>query len=138
MEKKKCKTCNKEKELTEFYKSNNGTTYRGRCKKCRVIIDKNYYKKNKEKVKEYRKEYYESNKLDHYIVYYLPEINYCGVTNNPTNRMNRHKTQGNNPTGWKVLATAKTIDEALEIESKYHNEMGMEGAYGWKLQSKNG
>ena len=133
MKSKACKACEVTKDISEFYKSNNGTTYRGRCKICYQI--KKYYS-NKEKVAKQRKKYYKSKTLDHYIVYYLPEENYCGVTNNPTNRMNRHKTQGNNPTGWRVLATTETLEEALTIEKKYHTELGMNGAKGWKKAIK--
>tara|TARA_R110000796_G_scaffold32050_1_gene84311 strand:- start:20 stop:520 length:501 start_codon:yes stop_codon:yes gene_type:complete len=159
---KTCKDCKKEKDISEFNKSNNGTTYRGNCKKCRKEFQSNYYQNNKEKHKEYRlnnkekvnenqrkwyqnnkekaaehrKKYYESLKLDHYIVYYLPEENYCGVTQNPTKRMLKHKSRGNNPTGWKVLATTKTRQEALTIERKYHTELGMNGANGWKKRAE--
>ena len=147
MEKRICKTCNKEKEITEFYKINNGNSYRGNCKDCVSRKKRDRYKNdpkvrklakkhrelNKEKYGvEYRKEYYLKNKLEHYVVYYLPKINYCGVTIHPTSRMYCHVRDGNDTTGWKVLAKAKTLDEALKIESKYHNEMGMNGAVGWK------
>ena len=169
MKTRKCKICNIEKELNEFYKTNNGSNYRGECKNCQKAIKKEWYKKNcenekiykkkyrklnKEKIADWQREYqsnpeykkrksesnkerYKNNTLDHYIVYYLPKINYCGVTRHPANRMYCHVSHGNDTTGWKVLAKAKTKKEALEIESKYHSEMGMEGAYGWKLQSKN-
>ena len=129
---KTCKDCKKEKDISEYPKSNNGTTYRGNCKKCHNINGLKYYQNHKEKVKEQ----YEEHKLDHYIVYYLPEENYCGVTNNPTNRIKRHKTQGNNPTGWRVLATTETLEEALTIEKKYHTELGMNGAKGWKKRAE--
>ena len=165
METKKCKTCNIEKELSEF--TRNRTNYKPNCKNCYarkqrdrykndpkvrelskkhrelnkekygVEYKKEYYLKNKEKCNALNKKNYEKNKLDHYIVYYLPEVNYCGVTNSPAKRMDCHKYYGNDTTGWKVLATTETKKEALEIESKYHSEKGMNGARGWKLQSKN-
>jgi len=111
---KTCKACEVTKDLSEFYKSNNGTTYRGRCKSCRVIIDT---RRNN------------STKIDHYLVYYLPEENYCGITNNPPRRMSRHKFVGNDTNNWRVLATAKTREEALITENKYHKELGMNGGY---------
>ena len=179
MEKKICRKCNIEKELSEFYKCDNGRNYMARCKDCNKLKKQDYYKNNKEKIVEYKRKYYQNNKekiaeyrkkyyennrekieehrklnkekiadwqreyhlnntLDHYIVYYLPKINYCGVTQNPQFRMSTHRTHGNDTTGWEVLNIAKTKKEALEIESKYHSEKGMNGARGWKLQSKNG
>ena len=161
MKKRVCKDCKKEKELNEFYKTNNGRNYRGECKNCQKARKKERYKKNcenekiykkkyrklnKEKIadwqreyqsnpeykkrkSEYNKERYENNTLDHYIVYYLPKENYCGVTNNPRKRMSTHKAEGNDTNNWRVLATAKTREEALTIENKYHKELGMNGGY---------
>ena len=136
METKICNRCNIEKQITEFSPCRND--YASICKSCRNKDTRIYYKKNKEKILYKGVKYHKSKKLDHYMIYYLPKINYCGVTQNPQYRMNTHRTRGNDTTGWKVLAKAKTKKEALEIESKYHNEMGMNGAVGWKLQSKNG
>ena len=133
---KTCKACEVTKEVTEFYKSNNGTTYRGNCKKCHNINGLKYYQNNKEKVAKQTKKYYKSLQLDHYIVYYLPEVNYCGVTNNPYWRMKRHKFDSNDTNNWKVLATTKTLEEALTIEKKYHTELGMEGANSWNKRGK--
>ena len=148
MKKRICNKCNIEKELTEFYKTKYGKSYKGTCKDCEKARRKEYSKNNKEKIQEYRevnkekianqrREYHLNNTLDHHVVYYLPEINYCGVTRHPTKRMQCHARHGNDTTGWKVLAKAKTKKEALEIESKYHSEKAMNGARGWKLQSKN-
>ena len=146
---KTCKACEVTKEVTEFYKCRN--SYHSNCKECFISISKEYNKNhkekanenvrkwqqsNKEKVAKQAKKHYESNKLDHYIVYYLPEINYCGVTNNPTKRMDCHKYHGNNSTGWRVLATTETLEEALTIEKKYHTELGMEGANSWNKRGK--
>ena len=148
----KCKECCKEfqsnyyqnnKEKHKEYKQNNKEKidennrkwYQSNKEKL-AEYGKKYYENNREKVLEQTKKYYESFKLDHYIVYYLPEENYCGVTQNPTSRMLRHKSRGNNPTGWRVLATTKTKQEALIIESKYHTELGMHGAKGWKKRNE--
>ena len=146
---KTCKSCEVTKEVTEFYKRKN--SYNSKCKKCFISISKEYNKNhkekanesirkwqqsNKEKVAKQTKKYYESFKLDHYIVYYLPEVNYCGVTNNTNYRMKLHKSHGNNTNNWRVLATTKTRQEALTIENKYHTELGMNGASGWKKAIK--
>tara|TARA_R110001632_G_scaffold212397_1_gene338167 strand:- start:127 stop:537 length:411 start_codon:yes stop_codon:yes gene_type:complete len=135
MKKRICNKCNIEKQITEFSPCRND--YASICKSCRNKDTRIYYKKNKEKLLNTHKEFYKSKGLDHHVVYYLPEVNYCGVTINPHYRMKLHRVRGNDTTGWKVLATAKTKKEALKIESKYHIEMGMNGARGWKLQSKN-
>lgn len=68
METKVCKICNQEKEITEFkLKKNKGKEYRlNFCKVCEKIknndYQKNYNKKNKEKIKEYKKTRYLLNK----------------------------------------------------------------------------
>ena len=127
---KTCKTCKVTKDISEFYKLRNMP--RLNCKECCKSISKEYMKNNKERVAKIKKKYNKTKKLDHYLVYYLPEENYCGVTNNPHFRMSKHKTDGNDTNNWRVLATAKTRQEALTIENKYHTELGMNGAKGWK------
>lgn len=58
---KLCKKCNIEKPIDEFYKAK-GTKdgYRGECKKC--SLENQSKNANKERKKEYAKEWYENNK----------------------------------------------------------------------------
>ena len=61
-EKKVCKGCNEEKELTEFYKQKGGKYGRmGRCIECKVVYSKKYYQENKEKVRAATKKYHQEN-----------------------------------------------------------------------------
>ena len=67
---KKCRTCNIEKELTEFYKKKHAKDgLRGDCKSCLKEYKKKYNQANKDKIKEYyeankerKKEYQKANK----------------------------------------------------------------------------
>jgi hypothetical protein len=72
---KKCKSCEKDKELTEYHKyKRNKDGLKNKCKDCIKQIRKEYYKNNKEKIKEYQnnnkekikeyhKKYKQENKL---------------------------------------------------------------------------
>ena len=55
MDKKFCSLCKEEKLLSEFSKNNTVKSgYKYACKVCLNIKKKEYYKNNKEKVREYR------------------------------------------------------------------------------------
>lgn len=112
---------------------------------------KKYYDSNTDKVqarnkawresnpdweKEYGKAFHEKNKLPYHIVYALPHVQnderaYCGVTDNPHNRMHVHRHDGNNTEGWFILGVFKDRGEALIAESEYH-EQGYIGNGGWR------
>lgn len=63
---KHCNTCDTTKELSEFHKhSKSPDGYKNTCKICRNALNKEYRKRNKEKVKAYHKEHYEKNKEEH-------------------------------------------------------------------------
>ena len=67
---KKCTTCNLKKELNEFHKKRDTKDgFNQSCKFCRKKHGKEYRKNNKDKIKQYRKKYYQINK-DHYKEYY--------------------------------------------------------------------
>lgn len=55
---KKCSKCNLVKEFAFFSKGGNKDGFRSSCKKCCSIEKKIYRENNKEKIAEYRKEYY--------------------------------------------------------------------------------
>ena len=69
MIKKVCSKCNEELDIDNFNKQgkkkDGAIRYSAKCKKC----IKEYYKNNKEKIKENSKEYYKNNK-EHYKEYY--------------------------------------------------------------------
>ena len=56
----KCKICGKEKDITEFKKAKDYISHR--CNECERIRAKEYANKNREKIKQYKKLYYEENK----------------------------------------------------------------------------
>lgn len=78
---------------------------------------KEWNKKNKERVKEYKKERREDG---HFSVYLLPNENYVGQTKSIKSRMYRHKYHGRDTTDYKVLHTFDTREEALQKEAEYH------------------
>jgi hypothetical protein len=60
---KKCTTCGEVKSLDEFYNHKIGKNgKRHECKICTINLNKEYYKKNKEKFSQHAKEYYKKNK----------------------------------------------------------------------------
>jgi exonuclease VII large subunit len=60
---KKCNTCKKEKEISAFYKSKCTLDgWKGECKLCSYEFSRSYTQRNKEKVKNYKKKWYELNK----------------------------------------------------------------------------
>lgn len=60
---KRCKKCNKALNLKNFYKSSSGVDgFMSECKSCLSKRRKNYYIKNKNKLKSSAKKYYTNNK----------------------------------------------------------------------------
>lgn len=127
----KCNTCHKEKPRDSFYK------YRKhQCIECTLRDRKRRYKDNKEKHKLYQKEYRERVFQDQggYVVYYLPEHHYVGMTNNLKKRVIDHKKKGKIVEGIEVVGTYETAVEAHYVETSLHL-MGYEGfSYkgGWR------
>lgn len=56
MDSKPCTKCKINKPLTDFFKRNNGASYKSACKECMVAFRKEWGKQNCEKVKEYLKD----------------------------------------------------------------------------------
>ena len=122
---------NKEKinlQKKAYYKAN---------KESIAIKRKSHYEVNKEAISIQKKTYKETKRLPHHIVYCLPKYNkhgyikYAGVTDNPTNRMHSHKSNGNNVDEWFVLHACKNRKEAEEVEAEYH-EKGYAGKKGFQ------
>jgi hypothetical protein len=136
-----CKICNVEKPYDMFYKRRTSADrYDYRCKLCANQLASKWQRENKNKHKvyvnrwkqkneEYNRQYHQSLVLPYYIVYQLPNANnYVGQTNNPYNRMCRHKQDGNDTSGWIELHRFDTRKEALNKEAEYH-AMGYPGKY---------
>lgn len=78
---KKCNKCEKNKELKDFHKKSISLDgYNNVCKKCKKLLNDNYYINNKDKkieyaleyqkcdkIKEYQKEYHGSYNKDYYV-----------------------------------------------------------------------
>jgi hypothetical protein len=60
MERRVCKICGIEKDISEFFKKEDH--YRNICKKCYRQYRRQYYEQNKEKIIQYKKQYREQNK----------------------------------------------------------------------------
>jgi penicillin-binding protein-related factor A (putative recombinase) len=111
---KTCSTCKKEKELSDFPKKQS-TKKDGRAAKCKDCQN------------EYLKNWREKDKLNYYLVYYLPEEHYVGITSQPEQRMQEHKSRAKrNINGWRVLFCSEDKYEACLIEAHYHC-MGFNG-----------
>ena len=132
---KTCSKCKESKELSEF--NNAAATKDGKnsqCKACVSLRRKQAHLSSPQKERQRAIANRNKGKLSHYIVYYLPKENYCGMTMDPTPRMRVHKRDGNDTTGWITITTAKTKKEARSIENHYH-ALGMEGAYAYKTKT---
>ena len=68
IETKVCNRCGIEKPITEFSYRKKENVYRNPCKECKKKYLKEYNKLKKEKLQEYRKEYYSKNK-EHKLEY---------------------------------------------------------------------
>ena len=109
----KCIKCKVIKETSEFYKDNRRKDgVRAQCKVC---------------CNKYATEYRNSGKA--YLIYYLPNEHYIGVTKERSiyNRMSQHKAKGNNIDGWRVLYASENRAEAYHHEAMYHGVLGFNG-----------
>jgi hypothetical protein len=132
-----CNTCKIEKDFSEFHKGKcspgNPDGYQYKCKACvktyyqanrerHIEINKGYYKDNKEKKLEYTKKYIKSKEDGYCYVYLLPKENYVGCTNNVYMRMCNHRSVNRDTSGYIVLGRFKDRDEALRLETSYHDK----------------
>jgi len=94
METKFCNTCSTEKSVDNFYKRGDSTDgYRSKCKDC-------YYIKTQENKRKRMRVDFETNG---YVIYYLPEENYIGMTNNLQRRLWHHSSKGRIVEGFEVV-----------------------------------
>ena len=114
METKSCNLCNIDLPITSFNKSlSNKGGLKTRCKSCQRIENKKY---DESKL----------GLLEYYIVYYIPNEHYVGITNQPKARMKHHEKNGKNIDGWRVLFCSSDRHQARLIENRFH-DMGFEG-----------
>ena len=85
-----------------------------------------YYKKNKEVLSSYNKQWVESKKDGNYHVYIIN--NYAGITAAPDIRLQQHKNKGRDGNTWRVLYSTPYESDALELEALLH-DMGYEGRH---------
>ena len=73
----------------------------------------------------------DAKKLDHWIVYCIPnthwkgltDVHYCGQTNNPYDRMRHHRLlSGRDTSGWYMIGKCNTRKEAKELEAHFHSK----------------
>ena len=110
----KCTNCNIEKPFEDFAvkKSNKSTGRAAKCKECMNI---------------YLAKWRGEDRLGYYMVYYLPEEHYIGITNQPKQRMADHKHHGGrNTEGWRVMYCTESKYEARLVENRYH-DLGFNG-----------
>ena len=109
---KRCSKCKVEKELTEFSKhspydmARRNTTHNTICRKC---------------VNERTRKYWR-NDDGLWWVYLLEKENYVGQTHSWKKRFLNHRKDGRYADDMKVLHRVDTEEEALRLESEYHNK----------------
>lgn len=98
-----CSSCFEGKEIEEF--SRNRKTrdgYSGKCKKCTSKYFSTYKKRDDGK----------------WVVYYLPEENYYGLTLKLKDRILSHKKDQKNTEGYQTISLSDTKEEALFLKNQ--------------------
>jgi len=114
MKTRTCAKCGEEKSLDDFHRKK-ATKIDGKAAKCKSCQNK------------YLKEWRLEDSKDYYIVYYLPEEHYVGITKQPKQRIAEHKSRlKRNTDGWKVLFCSEDKYEAHLVEAELHC-MGFKG-----------
>jgi hypothetical protein len=109
IEYKVCTQCKKNLPSTEYRGRGNGKL-RSECKKCGSKYDKKTV---------WKRDLF-------YSVYFLPNENYVGYTNNLKSRMNDHKKNGKDITDFKIIGKYDTAVKAHLVETLFHF-IGLEG-----------
>ena len=115
---KACTKCGVDQELEQFHKDPRRTD--GRTSECITCY-------RKRQAETYKKKGAHQKKLDHYVIYYLPEEHYCGHTNAWPRRKYVHKYNGKNTDGARILFTTKTKTEAVYYEALFCSVLGLNG-----------
>ena len=120
---KKCTKCSESKDRAEFYKDKHAKDgLKGSCKVCHKSYVKNRYEADPSQFKSYQKKRRADifNSQGGYVVYYLPEHNYVGMTNNLVRRIADHSKSGKITEGYEIVGTYKTSVEAHLMETQLH------------------
>lgn len=140
---KECSKCSETKEYTEFHKQvSSKDGFRPTCKDCRklkynsnraqvIARVQKYYEKNKDRIRERTKEWYNNRKVFGVYKAYYPSGIYIG-SGNLTCRINNHLS-GNSRIAKTLQERALRVDtlllcgeqECLNNENKYIEESGM-------------
>ena len=86
-----------------------------------------YNEANKEAINAWHKAHRETLKDGFYTIYYLPKHHYIGVTSRLKSRLHGHKWQGRDTSGCIAMYKIKDKREALDLERKLHEELGFNG-----------
>ena len=113
-----CTKCNEEKSLDLFM--NDKRRPEGKSSWCKSCYKAHQHER-------YNKYGAHQHKLDHYVVYYLPEEHYCGHTNRWPHRKWVHKGNGKNIEGARVLYCCETKEEAVYHEALFCSVLGLKG-----------
>jgi hypothetical protein len=108
MDSKSCSKCKELKPLKNYAKNRNKKGeqfHRAMCNTCRNSRLKNGY----------------------YYIYYLPNENYCGITDYVARRISIHKNNGKNVDNYRLLYCSKDKKEAAYHEILFQSVLAMEG-----------
>lgn len=103
-----CSLCKGEKDETEFNKDSSRKN--GRQRYCTVCRNKKRREISAKKKKD----------QDGWIVYYLPEEHYVGITSNLYRRMSNHKNEGRSVIDVEIVSKHKTPEMAALMEAYLH------------------
>lgn len=82
----------------------------------------------KERNKKHSRSWRERQRLKGYWVYYIPSINYCGITHDLTQRKSWHKTFAKvDVTGFRILFHSFCRKETAYKEAMFQSVLCMEG-----------
>lgn len=136
---KLCSKCKQLKEYSEFHKAKSTKDgYFHRCKPCQKIESSKYFKKNKDRLMKYQKEwsianpgYYsqhqkewrQKHKDGWFYVYLLDNEHYVGQTEVFDLRMKYgHQAAGRDISVVTILDRFRTKKEATTLEAEYHKQ----------------
>ena len=104
--------------------------------RIRKEYKKEYYKSNKEHIKAKTRANVLKGKTSKTILYLLPKENYVGITNNLKVRLsNQRVINKRDTTDYRILAELDNRADALELENLIHS-LGYNGACEWNTNRK--
>ena len=131
---KECRICKEEKGFNEYYKrSTSKDGLYTQCKSCLKIESMDSYSANRDSRVKGMRELYKSSTSSYYTVYFIPEYNYIGVTNNLSRRVLNHKNnEGRVFSEYSEVSRFNSKEEALYVEYQLHCQ-GFNGKHPRKL-----